>query len=145
MANPSRDKGTRMETTAKRYLQASGWPQADRQPLRGDRDQGDLVVSRIPLIIAEVKYRDHAFSDAQLGRWLEETEREAVHAGADLGVLIVARKGVRVENWDAVMAANDWMLLRSGDEVLPTDAPWALRASLADWSRMALAWVEGLT
>ena len=40
MANPSRDKGTRMETTAKRYLQASGWPQADRQPLRGDRDQG---------------------------------------------------------------------------------------------------------
>ena len=145
MANPSRDKGTRMETTAKRYLQASGWPQADRQPLRGDRDQGDLVVSRIPLIIAEVKYRDHAFSDAQLGRWLEETEREAVHAGADLGVLIVARKGVRVENWDAVMAANDWMLLLSGDEVLPTDAPWPLRASLADWSRMALAWVEGLT
>ena len=142
MANPSRDKGTRMETTAKRYLQASGWPQADRQPLRGDRDQGDLVVSRIPLIIAEVKYRDHAFSDAQLGRWLEETEQEAVHAGADLGVLIVARKGVRVENWDAVMAANDWMLLLSGDQVLPTDAPWALRASLADWSRMALAWVE---
>jgi len=32
----------------------------------------------------------------------------------------------------------------SGDEVLPTDAPWPLRASLADWSRMALAWVEGL-
>jgi hypothetical protein len=60
-------------------------------------------------------------------------------------VLIVARKGVRVEYWDAVMAANDWMLLLSGDEVLPTDAPWALRASLADWSRMALAWVEGLT
>ena len=43
------------------------------------------------------------------------------------------------------MAANDWMLILSGDEVLPTDAPWPLRASLADWSRMALAWVEGLT
>ena len=42
------------------------------------------------------------------------------------------------------LAANDWMLLLSGDEVLPTDAPWPLRASLADWSRMALAWVEGL-
>ena len=69
---------------------------------------------------------------------------EAVHAGADLSVLIVARKGVRVEYWDAVMAANDWMLLLSGDEVLPTDAPWPLRASLADWSRMALAWVESM-
>jgi hypothetical protein len=142
MSNPSKDKGTRRETAAKRYLQGAGWPQADRAPLRGNRDQGDLVVSRIPLIIAEVKYRDHAFSDAQLGRWLEETEREAVHAGADLGVLIVARKGVRVENWDAVMAANDWMLMLSGDQVLPTDAPWPMRTSLEHWSRIALAWVE---
>ena len=140
--NPSRDKGTRRETTAKRYLQASGWPEADRQPLRGNRDHGDLVVCRKPKIVAEVKYRDRTFSDAQVLRWLEETETEAVHAGADLAVLIVARKGVRVEYWDAVMAANDWMLLLSGDEVLPTDAPWPLRASLQDWSRMALAWVE---
>ena len=145
MSNPSKDAGTRRETTAKRFLQASGWPDCDRQPLRGDRDHGDLIVCRDPHIIAEVKYRSETFSDAQVGRWLEETEREAVNAGADLAVLIVARKGVRVEYWDAVMAANDWMLLLSGDEVLPTDAPWALRASLADWSRMALAWVEGLT
>ena len=141
--NPSRDKGTRKETTAKRYLQHSGWPEADRQPLRGNRDHGDLVVCRKPLIIAEVKFRSHTFSDAQVARWLEETEREAVHAGADLSVLIVARKGVRVEYWDAVMAANDWLLILSGDEVLPTDAPWPLRASLADWSRMAKAWADG--
>ena len=141
--NPSKDKGTRKETTAKRYLQASGWPEADRQPLRGNRDHGDLVVCRTPKIVAEVKYRDRTFSDAQVLRWLEETETEAVHAGADLSVLIVARKGVRVEYWDAVMAANDWLLILSGDEVLPTDAPWPLRASLQNWSRMALAWVEG--
>ena len=144
MSNPSKDKGTRRESTAKRYLQSSGWPDCDRQPLRGNRDHGDLIVCRDPHIIAEVKYRSETFSDAQAMRWLEETEREAVHAGADLSVLIVARKGVRVEYWDAVMAANDWMLILSGDEVLPTDAPWPLRASLADWSRMALAWVEGL-
>jgi len=142
MSNPSKDKGTRKETPAKRYLQGAGWPQADRAPLRGNRDQGDLVVSRTPLIIGEVKYRDRAFSDAQVGRWLEETEREAVHAGAELGVLIVARKGVRVEYWDAVMAANDWMLMLSGDQVLPTDAPWPMRTSLEHWSRIALAWVE---
>ena len=141
--NPSRDKGTRRESTAKRFLQASGWPDCDRQPLRGNRDHGDLVICRDPHIIAEVKYRSETFSDAQVGRWLEETEREAVYAGADLAVLIVARKGVRVEYWDAVMAANDWMLMLSGDQVLPTDAPWPLRASLADWSRMAKAWADG--
>ena len=140
--NPSKDKGTRRETTAKRYLQASGWPEADRQPLRGNRDHGDLVVCRTPKIVAEVKYRDRTFSDAQVLRWLEETETEAVHAGADLSVLIVARKGVRVEYWDAVMAANDWMLMLSGDQVLPTDAPWPMRTSLEHWSRIALAWVE---
>ena len=142
MTNPSKDKGTRRETAAKRYLQHSGWPEADRQPLRGNRDHGDLVVCRKPLIIAEVKFRSHTFSDAQVARWLEETEREAVHAGADLSVLIVARKGVRVEYWDAVMAANDWMLMLSGDQVLPTDAPWPMRTSLEHWSRIALAWVE---
>ena len=140
--NPSRDKGTRRESTAKRFLQASGWPDCDRQPLRGNRDHGDLVICRDPHIIAEVKYRSETFSDAQVGRWLEETEREAVHAGADLSVLIVARKGVRVEYWDAVMAANDWMLMLSGDQVLPTDAPWPMRTSLEHWSRIALAWVE---
>ena len=144
MSNPSKDKGTRRETAAKRYLQGAGWPQADRAPLRGNRDHGDLVVCRTPLIIAEVKFRSHTFSDAQVARWLEETEREAVHAGADLSVLIVRRFRRPVELWDAVMAANDWLLILSGDEVLPTDAPWPLRASLADWSRMALAWVEGL-
>ena len=142
MSNPRKDKGTRRETAAKRYLRDAGWPDADRQPLRGNRDCGDLIICRQPHIVGEVKYRDRAFSDAQVLRWLEETEREAVHAGADLAVLIVARKGVRVEYWDAVMAANDWMLLLSGDQVLPTDAPWPMRTSLEHWSRIALAWVE---
>ena len=43
------------------------------------------------------------------------------------------------------MSANDWMLMLSGDQVLPTDAPWPMRTSLEHWSRIALAWVEGLT
>ena len=28
------------------------------------------------------------------------------------------------------MSANDWMLMLSGDQVLPTDAPWPMRTSL---------------
>ena len=32
--------------------------------------------------------------------------------------------------------------LLSGDEVMGVDAPWPLRASLADWSVMAKAWAQ---
>ena len=46
------------------------------------------------------------------------------------------------EAWDAYMQACDWALLLTADEVLPTDAPWPMRTSLADWSSMAKAWAD---
>lgn len=143
MANPSKQRGTLIESRVRAYLQANGWPEADRQPLRGNRDQGDLIVCRAPVIIAECKARKGTISERDIAVWLEQTETEAVHAGADLAVLIVARHGIKVAEYDAIMRANDWALLLTGDSILPTDAPWPLRASLADWSQTTLAWVEG--
>ena len=146
MTNPSRDNGTRMESRAARYLRGAGWPDCDRQPLRGNRDHGDLIVSRRPLIIAEVKYRDRSASQQQVAAWMDETLREADHAGADLGVLIVARKGVQVESWHACMTAADWVALLVGADlgVDPgeMDAPWVLSAPLADWAYMAGLWAD---
>ena len=142
MANPSKAKGTARETAAARWLQANGWPECERQPLRGNRDQGDLIVCRGPKIIGEVKYRSGLAGPAMVAEWMRQTEDEAVHAGADLGVLIVAVKGKPVAQWDAIMPASDWALLLTGDSILPTDAPWPLRASLADWSRMAYEWAD---
>lgn len=142
--NRPRDIGTAAETATKRYLQAHGFPEADRQPLRGGRDQGDLIVCRAPKIIAEVKagaVADNA-SDQLIRQWLDQTDTEAVHAGADLGVLVVRRRHRPTGLWDAWMRANDWALLLTGDSILPTDAPWPLRASLGDWAVMAYEWAD---
>jgi hypothetical protein len=138
--------GTAAETAATRYLQANGFPACDRQPLRGNRDQGDLIVCRTPRVIAEVKGGQMAetASAAVIAEWLEQTETEAVHAGADLGVLIVRRFRRPVGLWDAYMPSADWALLLTGESLLTRDAPWPLRSSLADWARMASWWAEGL-
>ena len=144
MSNRSRI-GTPAETAAKRWLQDNGWPDADRQPLRGNRDQGDLIVCRTPLVIAEVKAGAQAenASDALIAAWLTETDTEAVHAGADLGVLIVRRFRRPVARWDAYMRANDMALILTGASILYNAAPWPVRMTLADWSAAALAWLDG--
>ena len=136
--------GTASETAAKRFLQANGFPDCDRQPLRGNRDQGDLIVCRSPLVIAEVKGGQMAekASHTVIAEWLEQTETEAVHAGADLAVLIVRRHRRPVAQWDAWMPAGDWAWLLGFER----HSSWfgtldkaPLRGSLADWARMVKA------
>jgi hypothetical protein len=142
MANPSKQRGTLIESRVRAYLLANGWPDCDRQPLRGSRDQGDLIVCRAPVIIAECKARKGTISERTIADWMEQTETEAVHAGAVSAVLIVARHGIRVGEYDAIMRANDWALLLTEDSLMVRDAPWPMRASLADWSAMAKAWAD---
>jgi hypothetical protein len=142
MSNPSKAKGTRAETTAKRYLLANGFPECDRQPLHGNRDQGDLIVCRSPKIVAEVKARKGTISEAQIASWWAQTETEPVHANADLAVLIVARHGVSVAAWDAYMPAYDWLHVFGGTYVMAAAAPWLMRASLADWAAMLTDWAD---
>ena len=145
MSRRPKDIGTAAETAARRFLVDDGWPDCERRALTGNRDTGDLTVCRRPLIVAEVK-AGHAADKASpkvIADWIEQTDTEAVHAGAVLGVLIVARKYRNPRDWDAYMRACDWVLLLSGDEVLWPDAPWPMRASLADWSAMAKAWADG--
>lgn len=133
--------GTRGETAAVRWLQENGWPDAERQPLRGTRDQGDLVVCRRPLIVAEVKAGAQAenASAGLIGQWLAQTEAEQVHAGAVLAVLIVRRHRRPVALWDAWMPAGDWAGMLAASAV---DEPRPLRGSLADWSAIAREWVD---
>lgn len=144
MSRRPKDIGTAGESAARRFLVDDGWPDCERRALTGNRDTGDLTVCRSPLIIAEVKAGQQAdkASPKVIDAWLEQTDTEAVHAGADLGVLIVARKYRNPRDWDAYMCAADWALLLTGDEVMGVDAPWPMRASLADWSAMAKAWVD---
>lgn len=100
-----KDKGTDAERAVVRYLQANGFPQAERRASNGNADRGD--VTGAPGICWEVKYRNHEVSDSQITKWLEETETERRNAGASIGVLVVRRLGVSEAN-----AGSWWAYLR---------------------------------
>lgn len=96
MTNPSRAKGTWAESKVVTWARANGYPHADRQPLRGNRDAGDVALC--PGVIVEVKSHNGAPAVGQpppstLAAWMAQTEAERVNAHADVGVLVVKRRG----------------------------------------------------
>ena len=111
MSNTSRAKGTAAESAVVRWARAHGFGAADRQPLRGGRDQGDITLC--PGIIVEVKAHRAPTSGVptagQLTDWMAQTETERANARADVGILIVKRSGTRdVGRWWAYVTA--WTL-----------------------------------
>lgn len=101
-----RDIGTAVETATVRYLQEHGFPHAERRSLKGVLDQGD--VTGTPGICWEIKggHAAENASDGQIAAWLAETETERFNAGADVGVLVVKRKGISAANagrWWAIL------------------------------------------
>lgn len=111
MSNPSKAKGTDGETTAVRWFRLNGFPGADRQPLRGNRDCGDLALA--PGLVAEVKtFRlpTGVPTGKQLEIWMTQAETERRNARADFCPLIVKRPGTRdVGRWFAYMVLEDLM------------------------------------
>lgn len=110
MVNKPKNIGTAAETAVVRYLRANGFPQAERRALTGSLDQGD--VTGIPGVVIEVKGGQAAktASDGQVAEWLTETETERRNAGADIGVLVLARSGIGPANagrWWAVLPSCD--------------------------------------
>lgn len=104
----SKDIGTRAETAVVRYLQAYGWPHAERRALAGAHDLGD--VTGTPGIVWEVKARKALISDRDVDGWMDETETERRNAGAAWGVLVVRRSGVgegHAGRWWAYLPAGD--------------------------------------
>jgi hypothetical protein len=102
MTNPSKAKGTAAETAVTRYAREHGFPLADRRPLKGISDEGDILLA--PGAILEVKAGKAAqgASYNQVLAWMADTERERVSARADFGGLVTQRRGFgigRVESW----------------------------------------------
>lgn len=108
-----KDKGTDAERAVVRYLQANGFPHAERRALNGSTDRGDIT--GCPGICWEVKYRDKMPGDGQLNMWLVETDRERDNAGAEVGVLVVRRHGVGEGH------AGRWWAYMRLDSLLPGD------------------------
>lgn len=106
MSRP-RDIGTMAETAVVRALRNSGFPLAERRTLKGALDQGDITGT--PGLCWEVKGGKTAWfaSDKQIAEWMRETEAERVNARADIGILVVQRKGIGVPN-----AGRWWAILR---------------------------------
>jgi hypothetical protein len=105
----SKEIGTWTETAVTRVLLRNGFPTAERSALHGAKDQGDITGTPV---CWEVKggHRAETASDGQVLAWMAELDTECVHKGADVGVLVLKRKGVGAANadrWWAVMWLHD--------------------------------------
>ena len=129
MANPSKQKGTAAETAVTKWARTNGFPGADRQPLRGNRDAGDIALC--PGIVLEVK--NHAGAAVGQPRpgllieWMAQAELERINAGAAHCPLIVKRGGTTDPGrWFAYITVADFARLVDGRSTgLPFGAtPW---------------------
>lgn len=102
----ARAKGTQWETQIVRWLNENGYPGADRSPLRGNKDRGDIT--GLPGVCIEAK--NH--KQMRLAEWLDQLAAEMVAADADSGVLIVKRAGTTdVGRSYALMPVDVWLRL----------------------------------
>ena len=123
MVNPSKAIGTQAETLVTRYLQENGFGTAERRALHGTYDLGDITGT--PGICWEIKsgHAAETASDGLINAWLAETETERVNAEADIGVLVVKRKGKG--------NAGDWWAIEWRGH--PKGRRYPVRYLLKDW------------
>jgi hypothetical protein len=129
-----KDKGTDAERAVARYLQAHGWPSAERRALRGRQDAGDITGT--PGVCWEVKAYKRPPGDGQVDGWMVDTECERGNADADFGVLIVRRPGyseARVDRWWAYLPVQDVaaIVALGANQPRPTPAPLGIRGHFA--------------
>ena len=85
--NRSKARGTAAETAVVAWLQAHGFPAAERRALNGSSDRGDIA--GIPRTCLEVK----SCNKTELAAWLDEATREAVNAHATTTAVVHKRRG----------------------------------------------------
>lgn len=127
--------GTAGETAVTRYAQANGFPHAERLPLKGSADEGDIGLC--PGVIVEVKAGKVA--EACADAWLVEAQRQTTvekgHSGAAVALLVTKRRAVGAANagrWWAWLPAETFALLVVGAyETSGHPNPW-LRMELRD-------------
>jgi hypothetical protein len=120
VTNPPKARGTATESSLARWLTAAGLP-TERRVLTGSADQGDLWTAH-GKIIWEVKTRRTAHTPRDVEKWLQELDRETVHAckagaACDMALLVVKRVGSGLANigdWHAFMRPGDAAYLLTG-------------------------------
>jgi hypothetical protein len=125
--NKSGNIGTRTATAVVKVFRERGFPDADRRVQKGAKDEGDLT--GLGRICVEIKGGNAArmASDAQIEAWLDETDVETRNSGADIGVLVVARKGIGYDN------AHRWWAIVRGSGHSSLWGGMTVRFYLEDW------------
>lgn len=111
MANKSKAKGTRAETSVVKFLKQRGY-KVKRQPLSGNKDIGDIEfhISGRDRSIIEVKSgkQTHNPSRSQLEEWMRQAEVEAINAGCKNNwYLIVVRYRRQLKDADVYAYDDD--------------------------------------
>ena len=106
MVNKPKAIGTAGETGVVRFAREHGFGLADRLTMKGRDDEGDVALC--PGVIVEVKAgaKAHKASAEQVAEWLAETTIERQNSGADIGLLVVAKRGYapsRAGHWRAFL------------------------------------------
>lgn len=83
-----RAKGTRWETACVNFLREHGFPWADRLPLSGAKDRGDVTLGPGSPVHEMKNQNRHS-----LAEWLDEANTEAANAKAPFGVVWFKRRG----------------------------------------------------
>lgn len=107
--NRPRNIGTAAETAVVKALRTNGFGTAERRSLKGNLDQGDITGT--PGIAWEVKGGAAAkdMGPGLLTTWLAQTETERRNAGAVIGILVIARRGIGATN------AHRWWAITTTD------------------------------
>jgi hypothetical protein len=84
----AKSRGTRWESAIVGYLRERGFPYADRVPLSGHRDRGDVTIGPGSPVHEAKNQARHSFAE-----WLDEATQEAGHAAAPFGVVWAHRRG----------------------------------------------------
>lgn len=127
MSSPSKVKGTKQETKICNVINDFvGKDVAERLPLHGSEDQGDIRITLGPMtLVGESKCSKHYPSEGQMADYKYQTVTEAENAGADGGLLFVNMPNRRIERMQVWMQRSTHYkleLLRLGYHY-PEDIP----------------------
>lgn len=110
----SRRKGTAWESAVVEYLQAAGFPHAERRALCGVNDKGDIA--GIPGVMVECK----AEKAIDLAGYMDEVKVQTANAHAQVGVAVVKRRNRPAGDAYAVMPLSAFVELLDHAGALPT-------------------------
>jgi Holliday junction resolvase len=103
VVNPSKARGTAWERRLADYLRDHGFPYADRLPLRGSKDVGDI--GGVPGFVIECK----SHKQIDLATWVDEAVVEKLNARSRFAAVIFPRRSCKTERAYVVMELRDFV------------------------------------